>query len=298
MSLRRVRIGMPFWSFQDWTGHLFSADARPGDRLRQYARVFNAVEGNTTFYHVPRPQTVARWAEDTPEDFRFFFKLPRTLTHDALLDGVAGEAAAFIAGLSELGPRLGPFMIQLPPAFGPPLWPRLAALLDALPAEHRYAVELRHPDFFDGGEWQQRANEEIARQGADRVILDTRPLRDEGLDRAAAASLQAALRAARHRKPDLPVIEEAVGVRPLVRLIGHPDPSLCEPWLVRWSERVAAWIAEGRHPTVFIHSPSNRESPALARRFVELLSRRVDVGALPPFLGERGETASGQLALI
>ncbi|MGH0038194.1 MAG: DUF72 domain-containing protein [Myxococcota bacterium] len=298
MALVRYRLGLPFWSFDDWTGTLFPADTRPPDRLRQYARVFNAVEGNTTFYHVPRPETVSRWAEQTPEAFRFCFKLPRALTHDALLHDVSARAAGFVDAMSPLGTRLGPFMIQLPPAFGPADLPRLADLLAALPAEHRYAVELRHPGFFDGGEAQHRARDCMARFGCDRVILDTRPLRDTGLDAGAAAHLSKALREARHRKPDLPVIEEALGPQPILRLIAHPDPRLSDPWLEHWSVRIAAWVEEGRRPVVFVHSPSNRESPELARRFHARLGRLLEVGALPRFPGEDGERADGQLALL
>jgi uncharacterized protein YecE (DUF72 family) len=159
-------------------------------------------------------------------------------------------------------------------------------------------VELRHPDFFDGGAWTARVGDVLAGHGCDRVVMDTRPLREEGLDAAAAAQVRSALRTARHRKPDLPVIEEATGPRPMLRLIAHPDLRITEPWLEHWSGLVAGWIEQGREPIVFVHSPSNVESPALARRFHALLSRRVDVGTLPAFPGEEGESASGQLALL
>lgn len=302
MSLERYRLGMPFWSFDGWTGGLFSADARPADRLRQYAGVFNAVEGNTTFYHVPRAETVRRWAADTPDGFRFCFKLPRTLTHEAALSGVADDVRRFLARMAPLGPRLGPFLVQLPPSFGPRDLPRLEGLLAAWPRELRCAVELRHPEFFDGGRWQERVDALLASRGCDRVILDTRPLREEGLPAETAAAVREVLAAARHRKPDLPVIEEAIGSRPVLRLIAHPDPRITEPWLVRWSGLVARWICEGRVPTVFVHSPSNRESPALARRFHALLRAQPDiratVGSLPAFAGDRGESASGQLPLL
>ena len=85
MALERYRLGCPFWSFEPWNGSLYTSDARPGDRLEQYARVFNTVEGNTTFYSVPNVATAARWRDAVPSHFRFCFKLPRELTHDRML---------------------------------------------------------------------------------------------------------------------------------------------------------------------------------------------------------------------
>ena len=68
------RLGCPFWGCKDWVGSLYSRDARPADYLRQYASVFSAVEGNTTFYSTPSADTVQRWIAATPEHFQFCFK--------------------------------------------------------------------------------------------------------------------------------------------------------------------------------------------------------------------------------
>ena len=47
-----------------------------GRELDAYARVVNAVEGNTTFYATPDAATIDRWRAATPPGFRFIFKLP------------------------------------------------------------------------------------------------------------------------------------------------------------------------------------------------------------------------------
>ena len=54
------RLGLPAWAFAGWRGRYFTA--RPS-QLASYARVFNAVEGNTTFYRTPDAATVTRWRE-------------------------------------------------------------------------------------------------------------------------------------------------------------------------------------------------------------------------------------------
>lgn len=289
MSIHAYHLGMPLWGFKDWVGSLYRPGSRPAEFLRQYASVFNAVEGNTTFYSLPSAETVARWREATPASFRFAFKLPREITHDRALDGAGRATADFLHAIAPLEERVGPLMIQLPATFGPSLLGRLDAYLARLPDAFRYAVELRHPAFCSG-EGELRVNAVLTERGIDRVIMDTRPMRsgDPGHPDVATAA---------HAKPDLPVHAVVTAGTPFVRLVGHPDPDVNVPWMERWSERVARWIDEGSRPYFFVHVPNNVHAPGLARRFHELLARRADVGRLPPFPGE-SEDAGGQLKLL
>jgi len=289
--IERIHLGLPFWGFDGWRGGLYPRDARPSDHLGQYARIFNAVEGNTTFYADPSPASVARWVAETGEDFRFCFKLPRAITHDAMLRDALPRTRDFLERMRPLGPRLGPLMIQLPPGFGTAELPRLEDFVAGLPEDLCFAVELRSPELVQEGMPARLADEILASRGIGRVIMDTRPLRDGPGD-------HPDILAARHKKPDLPVREEARTPEPVVRIVFHPEWAVNEPWLDRWAQRLALWIREGHRPRVFVHSPSNRESPAIARE----LWRRVDalepVGSMPAWPGEAGESASGQLALL
>lgn len=289
--LHRIHIGMPFWGFEGWQGSLYTADSRPADFLAQYARVFNAVEGNTTFYAEPSVRTVERWAKDTPADFRFAFKLPKEITHDAMLHDVASDASRFLDRIEPLRDRMGPIMIQLPPAFGARDLARLETFLEGLPRTFRYAVELRDPELAQEGMPARLADDLLEQAGVGRVIMDTRPLRDGPSD-------HPDVLAARHKKPDLPVREEAISEDPIVRIVFHPDASVNDRWLDRWSRILAFWLKDGLEPLVFVHSPSNRESPEFARELIQRLDRLESVGALPEWPGEAGESASGQLALL
>src|SRR5262245_55999561 len=136
---------------KSWIGRLFPPGTKHGDFLARYAEVFNTVEGNTTFYALPTPETVARWREQVPDTFRFCFKFPREITHDKLLVGAQAEVATFLARVAPLEHKLGTLMLQLPPRFGPGQLATLAQFLAALPAEFHYAVELRHDLFFAAG---------------------------------------------------------------------------------------------------------------------------------------------------
>ena len=84
MGIDGYYLGCPGWGVKTWVGRLFPGGTRPTEFLERYARVFNTVEGNTTFYALPAAETVARWRDQVPDGFRFCFKFPRTITHDRL----------------------------------------------------------------------------------------------------------------------------------------------------------------------------------------------------------------------
>ena len=289
--IRGIGLGLPFWGFEGWQGGLYTGDSRAADFLPQYGRVFNAVEGNTTFYATPSERNVARWADESPKHFRFCFKLPKSITHDAMLLGVESEAMSFLDRLRPLQEKLGPIMIQLPPNFGVEALPRLSAFLEALPDDFRYAVEFRDEFISQEGTSSRLAEDILDAAQVGRVIMDTRPLRDGPSD-------HPDILAARHKKPDLPVREEALSTEPIVRVVFHPNPLVNERWLDRWAKILAHWLRDGLEPLVFVHSPSNRESPAIARDLHARVGALEPVGEMPSWPGEAGESASGQLALL
>jgi len=120
-----------------------------GSQLERYGAVFPAVEINSSFYRPHQPQTYARWAASVPEAFRFSVKLPRTITHDARLQGADELLDRFAREAGELGPKLGCVLVQLPPSgafveevvrdFLPRLRERFPCML---------ALEARHPSWF------------------------------------------------------------------------------------------------------------------------------------------------------
>ncbi len=286
MSITRYFLGCPIWSFKGWTGNLFRADARPSDYLRQYAAVFNTVEGNTTFYALPPPETVARWRDDTPTSFQFCFKLPRSITHDKRLRHAEPESVEFLARLAPLGPRLGPFLIQLPPSFGPTDLPALADYLRRLPSTYHYVVEVRHRAFFDPSSHHAQALDDLlANLGVDRAIFDTRALRT-------ADPADPVVRGAQQRKPNLPVHPIATGSRPLYRFVAHPVVASNLTWLTELADILARWIGEGRTPYVFTHSPYDLFAPCLGRELHRILSQRLPVGDMPSWPGEQPPPSS------
>lgn len=277
------RLGCPVWASRTWNGGFYTPDAGPGDWLAQYSAVFGTVEGNASFYGLPSAATVARWASGAAPGFRFCFKVPRAITHEARLAGCAAATAEFLDRLAPLAAReaLGPLLLQLPPDYGGEGLTRLLDWLDALPAGLPCAVELRHPAFYDRSATERALNRALHERGIDRATMDTRGL-------FSAEAVDAATREVQRRKPRLPARALALGPRPFVRYVGHPETARNAPWLAQWAERFAAWIAEGREPWFFAHMPDDRDAPALARAFHALLRARVGtLPALAPWPAER-----------
>ena len=286
MTIHGYYLGCPAWGFKEWVGELYRRGSRPGEYLEQYATVFNTVEGNSTFYSLPSPETVDRWREATPTSFRFCFKFPRDVTHRKGLRRAEAATEEFLARVAPLGDRLGPFMLQLPPAFGPDRSALLEAYLRSLPAGFRYGVELRHPDFYATSKAEREIDSLLESLGCERVIMDTRALRSGDDQHPGVAG-------ARHRKPNLPVRPRPLGPNPLIRFICHPEDGVNEPWIESWTETLSGWMSEGREPYVFVHCPDNAFAPWIARRFHALMAGRASAGDMPPWPGE-----GGQLSLL
>lgn len=272
------------WAHRPWVGRFYPTGTKPGAELPLYAQWCNAVEGNTTFYAEPTSATVTKWREQTPDDFRFAFKLPRNVTHDKRLRDVAVEVRSFLNTIEPLGPRIGPIQVQLPGSFGPADIDPLLAFLRRLPGDWRWSVELRHHGFFDGSIAHRRVDELCSDRGIGRVVLDTRPLYATPATSAPAIDEQ-------RKKPSLPVILDAIGPHPIVRVIGGDEPrggvDGAMGGLLAWVPQVADWLREGREPHVFVHQPENLESPGLARAFHAAVTDLVDsVQPLPDLGGQ------------
>src|SRR5215208_2165430 len=102
-QMTRFYIGCAVWAYKDWVGDLFPAGSKQGELLALYSRRLTTVEGNTTFYATPKPEVVQRWAAETPDSFRFCFKLPREVSHEGPLAAQVDVTRAFVERMAPLG---------------------------------------------------------------------------------------------------------------------------------------------------------------------------------------------------
>lgn len=140
----RLLLGTQGFSFPDWVGP-FYPDGTPRNRfLEEYAQRFPIVEIDSTFYGVPRANTIQGWRERTPQDFQFAAKFPKLITHEKKLDRARGDAEAFVGTMQALGDKLAVLILQFAYDFTPDLFDRLDQFLGDLPEGPRYAVEVRN----------------------------------------------------------------------------------------------------------------------------------------------------------
>lgn len=270
------RIGCAVWAYKEWLGDFYPRGSRPTNFLRLYGERMSCVEGNTTFYSIPTPDTVKRWATHTPDTFRFCPKLPRTVTHEGALMPQLSKALDFLQLMQGLGPRLGPIFAQLPPRYSPASFTDLAQFLKSWPHDaNPLAVEVRHLDWFKPPQ-SARLNALLTELNIGRVLLDTRPIFTWSNP-----TENPQLHSER-KKPRVPLLPTATADSILVRYISHPELDRNHDFLAGWVERVGEWLAKGLSVYFFVHCPQEQKSPAIARYFQEQLENAgIDVPPLP-----------------
>lgn len=163
------RVGTAGWSIPTAVAGRFPGE---GSHLERYAAIFNAVEINSSFYRPHRRATYDRWAASVPGAFRFAVKLPKAITHERRLIDCGALLAAFAEGVTGLGDKRGPTLVQLPPslvfdaAVANTFFPALA---DALPGA--IACEPRHASWFTDAAEALLIRHVVARVAADPAKL-------------------------------------------------------------------------------------------------------------------------------
>jgi uncharacterized protein YecE (DUF72 family) len=216
-----IRIGIGGWTFEPWRGAFYPDDLAQKRELEYASRTLTSIEVNGTYYGSQKPETFAKWREETPDDFVFSLKAPRFATNRKVLADAGQSIERFFSGgVMELRNKLGPINWQFmgtkkfdPDDFG--------AFLKLLPktvdgVAIRHAVEVRHESFV----------------AADFVAL----ARDHGVAIVVAADSA------------YPQIGDPTADFVYVRIMGttEAEPAgYAETALDMWADRARAWAAGG-----------------------------------------------------
>jgi uncharacterized protein YecE (DUF72 family) len=241
----RAYIGTSGWVYKSWRQAFYGGiPARLW--LGHAARVFGALEINGSFYVQIKPDTFARWRDETPDDFRFALKGHRFVTHYKRLIDVDASVKKLRDPARTLGAKLAAVVWQLPAQMKADV-PRLARFMKSLRAwpDVRHAIELRHTSWF---------TDEVA----------------EVLERARVAVCMG-------DAPDFPMWRRVTTDLVYVRLHGHTRKyasSYSRPHLRRWAQDIHGWMDEGREVHVYL---DNDAEGAAVRNAITL---REEVAAL------------------
>jgi uncharacterized protein YecE (DUF72 family) len=146
-----IRTGMGGWSYEPWRETFYPAEVTQKRELEYASRQVTAIEINSTFYRLQKPEIFTGWREQTPADFMFTTKASRVTTYRKDLTEARESVERFAAGVTALAPKLGAISWQLPPTkqFAAA---EIATFLGFLPRELRgvqlrHALEVRHETF-------------------------------------------------------------------------------------------------------------------------------------------------------
>jgi uncharacterized protein YecE (DUF72 family) len=245
-------LGTSGWSYADWEGTVYPEELPSGSRLAEYVKRYATVEIDSTFYGTPRRSTVRRWREVSPDGFLFAAKFPGEITHEQNLAGVEAETENFVRTMDELGDRLGPLLVQLPPSFDVEGMGVLEEFLSVLPEGFRYAVEVRHRS------WLRSDLPALLREyGAALTLIDY---------------------------PGMPRMEEATADFSYIRWLGdrrefpaghtHLEKDRDED-LSWWSDLVNRFLEEDRTVFAYANNHYQNHSPSTLARFLEIRRGRV-----------------------
>jgi uncharacterized protein YecE (DUF72 family) len=112
----RCWIGTSGWNYPHWSGVFYPQEMKPVAWFQHYARFFDTVEVNNTFYRLPRPEVFVRWGKEAPAGFCFALKASRFITHVKRLLEPDRSAAEFLRRAAGLKGKLGPILFQMAPS--------------------------------------------------------------------------------------------------------------------------------------------------------------------------------------
>ena len=141
-------VGCSGWHYEHWRRLYYPEELPKSEWLSFYARQFNTVELNNSFYRLPSEKAFTTWRESTPDNFVFAVKVSRYVTHIKRLRNLGSAVDNFLSRSGLLGEKLGPLLYQLPPSMkrNDEL---LRNFLSSLPPKHQHVVEFRHESWID-----------------------------------------------------------------------------------------------------------------------------------------------------
>lgn len=218
------------------------------DELTYYSQQFNSIELNATFYKSPSPEQVLTWKDKTPADFKFFPKVPNTVSHYRRLLNITDVVTEFASSVLNFDEKLGMVFLQLHDNFKPKDYDRLETFIKDWPKEVPLAVELRNEEWFGDEEVFNTTMDLFEKHAITNIIVDTAGRRD-----------------LLHMRLTTDTA--------FIRFVGaNADSDYTR--LDNWIERLKVWEKEGlKNLYFFVHQNVEKASPLLSAYFIEAINK-------------------------
>ncbi len=258
-----ICIGCAKWNRQDLK-NFYPRGTK--DELSYYATQFNSIELNTSFHNIPSSERVAIWKEKTGDNFKFFPKVPRIISHTKKLKNIEYQLNKFIDSIIHFEEKLGMCFLQMGPSFSPKSFRDLEKFLRFWPSSISLAVELRHENWYEDKIISGDLCSLLESHEMTHVITDTAGRRD-----------------LIHMQLTTP--------KCFVRFTGanHSSDYIR---LDDWANRLGTWKENGiEQINFFVHQNEEKESPLLAahisKKLNEMCNANLTIPAILP--GEKSQ---------
>lgn len=235
------------------------------NELEYYASQFNSIELNATFYQSFGKDKFKNWKAKTPENFKFFPKIPQVISHLKRLKSVKTLTYKFCNSIAGLEEKLGTFFLQMNTNFKPKDFERLEKFIVEFPKGITLAIELRNTEWFNTKAEADRVCKLFKKHKVTNIIVDTAGRRD-----------------LLHMRLTTPIA--------FIRYVGanhESDYTRLDPWI----KRVAKWKKEGlKELYFFVHQNVEVESPALSAYFIETINKKLELNLHIPAKQESTKT--------
>lgn len=253
-----ISVGCAKWNRTDLKG-FYPRGTK--DELAYYSRQFNSIELNATFYSSPSKEQVETWKNKTPEGFKFFPKIPQSISHYSRLLNSKEKAEAFVDSTILFEEKLGMAFLQMHDNYKPKDFTRLENFLHEFPKGYPLALEVRNKEWFEQPETSQALHKLLIETGTSNVLVDTAGRRDM-----------------LHMRLTTPAA--------FVRYVGANHPTDYDR-LLDWIEVIKEWKDAGLQKLYFfIHQNIELESPLLAAHFIENLNKAIGTDLEIPNKGQ------------
>ncbi len=252
-----VFVGCAKWNKTDLKG-FYPRGTK--DELSYYARQFNSIELNATFYSAPAKSQVETWRDKTPADFKFFPKVPQSISHYSRLLNSQQKMLEFVDATVMFEEKLGMAFLQMHDNYKPKDFDRLADFLRSVPKGYPLAVEVRNSEWFDNEDIKAKFYQLLEETNTCNVLVDTAGRRD-----------------LLHMR----LTSDAA----FIRYVGANHASDYDR-LMEWVQVIKEWKAAGlRKLYFFIHQNLEVESPLLAAHFITQLNQELGLSLTIPNKG-------------
>jgi len=146
-----VYIGTSGWSYDHWAGLFYPEEMKKNEWFPFFAKHFNTVELNMSFYRYPFENMLKGWQNKMPQNFKMTFKANRQITHRKKFIDVTEPMEKFYEMVSSMDKNAGCILFQTPPSFhcDDANFNTMLKFMDNIDQNYKNAIEFRHKSWWN-----------------------------------------------------------------------------------------------------------------------------------------------------